>query len=125
MPVLYKRMKPQTLAYELFDIDKLDAGPRMIKECRQREEEQQEAEAQALQMQRRMEQMQPDYVLDLLNRSTSKAMDTPAATPATVKVSPVKRHSDFTPGMIALLISELGMVVFLIVSMVTIILSLA
>ena len=116
MPILYKRMKPETLAYELFDIDKLDAGPRMIKECRQREAERQEAEAQVRQMQRHMEQMQPDYVLGLLNRSTMNAMETSKAVLAADEKpaeKATKKQGKITFEEIAVIISSIAMLVLL------------
>lgn len=115
MPILYKRMNPQTVAYELFDIDKLDAGPRLIKESRQREAEQQEAARLREIEAHRQAQLDPDYVLDMLNRSTVRSMETSASIPVVPTPTP---KTKITAGTIALAISEIGIILLLLSVMV-------
>ena len=109
MPILYKRMNPKTVAYQLFDIDKLDAGPRLLKDSRQREAERMEVERLNQIEARRKAQLDPDYVLDLLNRKTIQQMEVSAMC-APVCIEEKKRPSI---GGIALVVSEIGLILFL------------
>lgn len=115
MPILYKRINPQTLAYELFDIDKLDAGPQLIQKSRQREAEQMEASRLRQIEARRQAQLDPDYVLAMLNRETVKQMERSAA------CIPVCAEDKKCPslGTIALIISEVGLILFLVSFMIS------
>lgn len=103
MPVLYKRMKPQTLAYELFDTRPIDDAPQLIREYRRKEAERAAAD-------RRAEQLDADYVLNLLNNRTMNEIEVSRQTMApAATVKPRVSVRD-----IALVISEVGIVLMLI-----------
>lgn len=101
MPILYKRMNPQTLAYELFDNRPIDDAPQQVREYRRKEAEKAAAD-------RLAEQLDADYVLTLLNKRTMEQIEN---TRQTITQAPAKPR--ITVGDVALVISEVGLIFFL------------
>ena len=101
MPVLYKRMNPQTLAYEIFDTRPIDDAPQQEREYRRKEAEKAAAD-------RLSKQLDADYVLTLLNKRTMDQIENTRQTIAPVPVKP-----RFSVGDVALVISEVGLILFL------------